>query len=143
MNYIGIDIHKKCCVLSALNEAGERTIEARIATNDRAGFEEYLRALGGSNGTTARLGSALTRPQAEWLWSHADAGNPTIGIAMMKLGSGNRLTLCDPVDATKAAIVLNPNPAIGSRINGPVRIPPAGDLDMGSFTNGPKPDDSN
>ena len=24
MNYIGIDIHKKYCVLSALNEAGER-----------------------------------------------------------------------------------------------------------------------
>ncbi len=40
MNYIGIDIHKKYCVLSALNEAGERTLEARIATNDRAGFEE-------------------------------------------------------------------------------------------------------
>jgi transposase len=47
MNYIGIDIHKKYCVLSALNEAGERTLEARIATNDRAGFEEYLRAVGG------------------------------------------------------------------------------------------------
>lgn len=47
MNYIGIDIHKKYCVLSALNEAGERTLEARIATNDRAGFAEYLRALGG------------------------------------------------------------------------------------------------
>ena len=47
MNYIGIDIHKKYCVLSALNEAGERTLEARIATKDRAGFAECLRALGG------------------------------------------------------------------------------------------------
>ena len=47
MNYIGIDIHKKHCVLSALNEAGERTREARIGTNDRAGFAEYLRAVGG------------------------------------------------------------------------------------------------
>ncbi|GDX11970.1 hypothetical protein LBMAG57_37420 [Verrucomicrobiota bacterium] len=26
MNYIGIDIHKKYCVLSALNEAGERML---------------------------------------------------------------------------------------------------------------------
>ena len=34
MNYIGIDIHKKHCVLSALNEAGERTLEAKIATNE-------------------------------------------------------------------------------------------------------------
>ena len=47
MNYIGIDIHKKHCVLSALNEAGERPREARIGTNDRAGFEDYLRAVGG------------------------------------------------------------------------------------------------
>ena len=47
MNYIGIDIHKKHCVLSALNEAGERTLEAKIATNDREGFERYLRAVGG------------------------------------------------------------------------------------------------
>ena len=47
MNYIGIDIHKKYCVLSALNEAGERLREARIATKDRAGFEEYCRSLGG------------------------------------------------------------------------------------------------
>ena len=47
MNYIGIDIHKKHCVLSALNEAGERTREGRIGTNDRAGFAEYLRAVGG------------------------------------------------------------------------------------------------
>jgi hypothetical protein len=34
-------------VLSALNEAGERTLEARIATGDRAAFEEYCRSLGG------------------------------------------------------------------------------------------------
>ena len=47
MNYIGIDIHKKQCVLSALNEAGERLREARVGTNDRAGFAEYLRAVGG------------------------------------------------------------------------------------------------
>ena len=47
MNYIGIDIHKKQCVLSALDEAGERMREARIGTNDRAGFAEYLRAVGG------------------------------------------------------------------------------------------------
>ena len=47
MNYIGIDIHKKQCVLSALNEAGERTREAKIATNDREGFERYLLAVGG------------------------------------------------------------------------------------------------
>ena len=47
MNYIGIDTHKKQCVLSALDEAGERTREARIGTNDREGFAEYLRAAGG------------------------------------------------------------------------------------------------
>lgn len=36
--------HEKHCVLSALNEAGERVREARIATSDRAGFAEVLRA---------------------------------------------------------------------------------------------------
>ena len=35
MNYIGIDIHKKYCVLSALNEAGERVREARGAGRDQ------------------------------------------------------------------------------------------------------------
>ena len=34
-------------MLSALNEAGERTLEVKIATNDREGFERYLRAVGG------------------------------------------------------------------------------------------------
>lgn len=47
MNYVGIDIHKKQCVLSAQNEAGERVREAKIATDDRAGFEEFFRGLGG------------------------------------------------------------------------------------------------
>lgn len=47
MNYIGIDIHKKHCVLSALNEAGERTLETKIGTNDRTGFAEYLSTVGG------------------------------------------------------------------------------------------------
>ena len=61
----------------------------------------------------------------------------------MKLGSGNRLALFDPTDGAKEAIILNPGSAAGSRINGPLRIPPAGDLDMGDFTNGPKPDGSN
>ena len=50
MNAIGIDIHKKQCVLSALNEARERTREARIGTHDREGFEEYLRAVVGRAG---------------------------------------------------------------------------------------------
>jgi hypothetical protein len=47
INHIGIDIHKKDCVLSALNEAGERVREARIATNDREEFAEFLREVGG------------------------------------------------------------------------------------------------
>ena len=62
---------------------------------------------------------------------------------MMKLESGNRLTLFDPAVPEKAAILLNPDPAVGSRINGALRIPPAGDLDMGIYKNGPKPDGSN
>lgn len=93
--------------------------------------------------TTAHLGSALSRPLAEWVWSHADSSSPTTGIPMMKLDSGNRLSLFDPTDRAKTAIFLNPDPAVGSRINGPLRIPRAGDLDMGIFTNGPKPDGSN
>ena len=44
-NHIGIDIHKKHGVLSALNEAGERTLEAKIATNDREWFERRYEAI--------------------------------------------------------------------------------------------------
>lgn len=92
---------------------------------------------------TAKLYSTLGRPQAEWFWNRADASPTPIAIPMMKLDSGNRLTLFDPQDATKAAILLDPDPAVGSRINGPLRVAPGGDLSMGPYTNGPKPDGSN
>ena len=92
---------------------------------------------------TAKLYSTLGRPQAEWYWNRADASPTPYAIPMMKLDSGNALTLFDPADATKAAILLNPNPAVGSRINGALRLPPAGDLSMGDFMNGPRPDGSN
>lgn len=84
---------------------------------------------------TAKLYSTLSRPEAEWIWNRADASPTSIAIPMMKLGSGNTLTLFDPWDSTHAPIILNP--AGRSRFDGPIRIEPQGDLDMGEFRHGP------
>ena len=84
---------------------------------------------------TAKLYSTLSRPQAEWIWNRADGSAIPIPIPMMKLGSGNALSLFDPWDPTYAPITLNP--AGRSRFDGPIRIEPQGDLDMGVFRHGP------
>jgi hypothetical protein len=86
-------------------------------------------------GTVARLHSVLSRPQAEWIWNRATGSAVLTPIPMMKLGMGNTLTIFHPVDATYAPIILNP--AGRSRFDGPIRIAPQGDLDMGEFTHGP------
>lgn len=44
MQYVAIDLHKRHSVLSALNEQGQRTREARIDGNSAAGFTQFSRA---------------------------------------------------------------------------------------------------
>ena len=68
---------------------------------------------------TARLTSVLSRPQAEWVWSYANPGSfgtPGNVVAMMKLGTGNTLTLFDPGDPLNSGIILSP---LGQTIIGP------------------------
>jgi transposase len=46
MQYVAIDLHKRYSVVSALNEQGQRTREARIEGNSAAGFAQYFKGLG-------------------------------------------------------------------------------------------------
>ena len=65
---------------------------------------------------TAKLYSTLSRPQAEWIWNRAAGSAIPIPIPMMKLGSGNALSLFDPADPKNVGIVLSP---FGQTILGP------------------------
>jgi hypothetical protein len=94
------------------------------------------------DGTTASLISGLNRPVGEWLWTRAGATPGAQPTTAMKLGQGNIFQLQDPADASTANIVFDPSGpgGSGSRINGPLRVAPSGDLDMGGYTHGPRPD---
>jgi transposase len=48
MQYVAIDIHKRYSVVSALNEQGQRSGEARIEGNSEVGFAQYFKAIGRS-----------------------------------------------------------------------------------------------
>ena len=73
----------------------------------------------------------------------AKDGDSTFVPMMLLTGADHSLSLYAPTNSTVPAIVFNPDPAVGSRVNGPLRVAPAGDLLMGDFTTGPKPDGSN
>ena len=45
MQYVAIDLHKRYSVVSALNEQGQRTREARIDGNSAAGFAQFFKSL--------------------------------------------------------------------------------------------------
>ena len=45
MQYVAIDLHKRYSVVSALNEQGQRTREARIEGNSAAGFAQFFKSL--------------------------------------------------------------------------------------------------
>jgi len=47
MNYVGIDIHKKYCVLCAQDEQGRKLREARIEGNTEEGFARFFESLEG------------------------------------------------------------------------------------------------
>ncbi len=83
------------------------------------------------DGNKTTLGSALSRPVAEWLWSRADAANPATAVPMMKLDANHALQLFSSSNPVTPGIVLDPNP------NGVSHIEPQGDLDMGAFTTQP------
>jgi hypothetical protein len=59
MQYVAINLHKRYSVVSALNEQGQRTREARIEGNSAAGFAQYFRGLGEPSKERTK-GSVLT-----------------------------------------------------------------------------------
>ena len=90
------------------------------------------------------VGMTGGRAHTSFLWNHTVADGSLQPVPMMLLASGDHsLSLYAPTNPTLPAIVFNPDPAVGSRVNGPLRVAPAGDLGMGDFTSGPKPDGSN
>jgi hypothetical protein len=129
-----------------LNESNLHTIAADLditgnvltfgaLTNDAAaaGLTVQFRDLN----NVASLGFALGRSAADWTWYHA-AANPTApSVPMMKLDSGNKLTLHNPANPAQAGITLNPASGGVSSIQGTLRVRPGGDISMGTFTTSP------
>lgn len=93
----------------------------------------------------ASLGFALGRSAADWSWYHASANPDASAVPMMNLDSGNKLTLYNPANPEQAGITLDPSAGGMStirgdlQVHGAIRFLPAGDLDMGPFTNGAQP----
>jgi hypothetical protein len=97
------------------------------------------------DGTTATLSSALARPSATWRWLRMESTSSVEAVPMMELDSAHRLNLYTPEPLGTPGIELNPAVNGTSRFKGSVsvegvlRVNPAGDLEMGEFTNGPQP----
>ena len=85
------------------------------------------------------------RPLTSWIWDVA-SNDGTISNAVMQLDESSRLSLYPQADPTATTptlpaptVVLDPNLGGTSRFDGPVRIAPQGDLQMGDFTTEPTP----
>lgn len=87
-------------------------------------------------GGAASLHSILSRPQAHWGWWKAEGTDADTLRPVMGLDAGHRLTLYRAGSAA-AAIVLDP--AGTSSFQGPVRVPPGGDIPMGIYQEGDPP----
>lgn len=88
-------------------------------------------------GNVATLSNALSRPTAGWLWSRAADSSLQTTRTVMELDTAHSLKLTAPTAATPG-VVLRPNGI--STFNGSVRVLPSGDLPMGGFHQGYKPD---
>src|SRR5207248_7188263 len=56
MNYVGVDIHKKCSVLCAVDERGRKLREARIEGNSGCGFAQFFASLEGPSKVVVEAG---------------------------------------------------------------------------------------
>lgn len=107
-------------------------------------FQFQDRAENGS--FTASLRSILSRQLSEWTWEKAGASASDPIKRVMQLDELHMLNLYPPDDSGVAGIVLDPSPSGTSRIKGNVsvdgklRVYPAGDLQMGVYHKGIKPD---
>ena len=98
---------------------------------------------GQSSSNPASVEFTGNRPLTSWMWDVA-SNDGTISNAVMQLDENSRLSLYPQADPTATTptlatptVILDPNPGGTSRFNGPVRIAPQGDLQMGEFTTDP------
>lgn len=95
--------------------------------------------------SVAVLHSILSRPQAEWVWWKAGFPKAHELQPVMQLDPANRLNLYPAATGSTlpdAGIILDPSPSGASSFPGPVRVHPAGDIGMGDFHQGFRPDGS-
>ncbi len=59
MNYVGVDVHKKCSVLCALDESGRKLREGRVEGNASSGFAQFFAGLEGPSKAVV---------EASWNW---------------------------------------------------------------------------
>ena len=88
---------------------------------------------------------AGARRLTKWVWSHAHSDGSTTQEVTMQVDGGNRLKLYDPAaqstgtTAVQPTIIWDPSASGTSQVKGVILIQPKGDLEMGSYTNGPAP----
>jgi len=90
-------------------------------------------------GSPSQLGLSTTRSALNWMWAHPSTDGGTDSIVSMQLDSLHRLLLYDPNPANQAAPTVIVDPVNGVSSVVPVRVLPAGDINMGTFTAGPQP----
>jgi len=88
-------------------------------------------------GTASQLGLATTRSAVNWLWAHPSTDGGTDQVISMVLDNAHRLLLYNPTAQTAPAVMIDPANAASFQI--PVRVQPAGDINMGTFQAGPQP----
>lgn len=82
-----------------------------------------------------QFGSMLA--QSNWIWSRSTSDGSTSQQAAMTLDQTNRLLLYNPANQTTPAVTIDPVNGVSSVV--PVRVLPAGDINMGTFQSGPQP----
>ena len=92
-----------------------------------------------SSGTPGQISLSTTRSSVSWLWAHPSTDGGTDSVAAMQLDSLHRFYLYSPNSTTQAAPAVKIDPASAASFQIPVRFQPAGEIGMGSFTNGPQP----
>lgn len=80
---------------------------------------------------------ASTLAQTDWQWSRASVDGSTDQRLALELDLSNRLLLYSPGGDSGAKIILDP--VNGASFKVPIRMLPAGDLNMGNYQLGPQP----
>jgi hypothetical protein len=83
------------------------------------------------------LGLTTTRSAVNWFWTHPSTDGGTDSLISMELDNAHRLLIYSPTAQSQPAVTIDPVVGVSSVV--PVRVLPAGDINMGNFTNGPVP----